>query len=82
MQSPSFASHVRCSAIMRRQHISTDRRGTGKVPEKSVTQERQRDRKVVYTIKSPVGTLEGKIKGSIEKYGWRFQWPYHCSCKL
>ena len=59
MQNPSFALHERCSVILRRQQISTDRRGTGKVPVKSVAP-RQQDHKVVgilSAIKPPVGTL-------------------------
>ena len=76
MQSPSFASHVRCSTITRRQPISTDRQGTGKVPVKTVAP-RQRDHKVVgilSSFKSPVRTLGISDKGSLEKYGWRFLW--------
>ena len=63
MQSPSFASRVRCSAINQFQPIAEE-----VVP-------RQRDCKVVgilSTIKSPLGILGVKDENSLEKYGWRF----------
>ena len=64
MQSPGFASHVRCSAITRRQPISTDCRGTGKVPVKTVAQDSEIAKWSEFYLRSnpPWGPWVFKIK--------------------